>query len=556
MTLRDRLPARIDVALTIIVAGALFLYFFTPAILDMRNVGWLLRGTDNGENALGLHAWLADPHRHGFTTGLLNAPDGVTLLFTDSNPLLALIVGPVARAVGGDLQFVGPWYLLCLILQLVFARLLLAPYAPGRLTLWAGVLLMSLLPTLYLRQIHVNLFSHWLILWALWLFVDKRRAEDWRWWLPLLAVAALIHNYLLVMVMAIWGSALLERYETARAASAKANASDRDKGWRRRALVVGSGIVGLVLVGGIMALMIDAGGMMPTGTFGRFGMPIDAPWNPAARMMSGLMPFTDQAPDRQLEASQYLGAGLLVLIVAAPFIAQRTAPVGIVGALHRRLLWLVPALIVLTIIAISNRVDFAGRTLFTIPMSPRMMALVDPVRASGRMFWPVAYVLVLTAVTMAYRVSRERAGRLLVTVVAIQLIDMFGLASYAREQSAGAAVHQKWLRTKDARWDAAAAAARDVTFVPAAATEQLDLYQEVAWRAIDAGRPMRLVYSARTSQATTSRLEREDHDFVAGRLDPDRLYVLLPSAPVPAAGAGRLMLLDGVRVLRPARMKG
>ena len=95
MTLRDRLPARIDVALTIIVAAALFLYFFTPAILDVRNVGWLLRGTDKAENARGLHAWLADPHRHGFTTGLLNAPDGVTLLFTDSNPLLAMIVGPV-----------------------------------------------------------------------------------------------------------------------------------------------------------------------------------------------------------------------------------------------------------------------------------------------------------------------------------------------------------------------------------------------------------------------------------------------------------------------------
>ena len=76
MTLRDRLPARIDVALTIIVAAALFLYFFTPAILDVRNVGWLLRGTDNGENALGLHAWLADPHRHGSPPGCSTRPTG------------------------------------------------------------------------------------------------------------------------------------------------------------------------------------------------------------------------------------------------------------------------------------------------------------------------------------------------------------------------------------------------------------------------------------------------------------------------------------------------
>ena len=544
MNLRLRLPSPIDVALTVLIAGGLFLLFFHPAILDVRNVGWLLRGSDNGENALGMHAWLADPARHGLTTGLLNAPDGVTLLFTDSNPLIGLIVLPVARAVGGDLQFLGPWYLLCLVLHVAFARALLAPFAPNRVTLWAGVALMTLLPTLYVREIHANLFAHWIILWALWIFVEPRRARDWRLWLAVLGLTALVHSYLLVMVLAIWGSALLEDFVIARAAGDEGVA-------RRRVRVVASGVAGLALVAAIMALMIDRGGLVSSGTFGRFGMPIDAPWNPGIGMMSTLMPIIPQAIDRQLEASQYLGAGLLLLIVAAPFIAGRTAKIEAITGLHRRLKWLIPALVVLTLVAVSKRVDFAGHTLFTLPMSPKMMALIDPVRASSRLFWPVAYVLVLVGVTMADRLSARRATLLLGAAVILQLIDTAGLGAYSRQQNAIAASGVKYARTRDPRWAGAIAGARDVTFIPAKATDDLALYQEVAWRAVDARRSIRLVYAARTSQATEARLASEARAFDAGQLDPHRLYVLLPRAKVPAGAAGRLAVLDGVRVLLP-----
>lgn len=74
-----------DLLLIAAFAGVLFLCFYDAAMLDPRNVGWLLRGTDNGENALGLHAWLNDPAASGLRTHLLNAPEGVSLLFTDSN---------------------------------------------------------------------------------------------------------------------------------------------------------------------------------------------------------------------------------------------------------------------------------------------------------------------------------------------------------------------------------------------------------------------------------------------------------------------------------------
>ncbi|HEX8555900.1 MAG TPA: hypothetical protein VF695_14435, partial [Sphingomonas sp.] len=69
-----------DLAIAVLIAGALFCLFFHPAILDPHNVGWLLRGTDNGENALGLHAWLNDPAARGLRTTVLNTPEGVPIL--------------------------------------------------------------------------------------------------------------------------------------------------------------------------------------------------------------------------------------------------------------------------------------------------------------------------------------------------------------------------------------------------------------------------------------------------------------------------------------------
>jgi len=509
-------------------AGILFVCFYNVAMLDPRNVGWLLRGTDNGENALGLHAWLNDPAAKGFRTYLLNAPEGVSLLFTDSNPLMALLVRPFAPK--GDFQIVGPWFLLCLVLHLALARALLAPYARTRIGLWCGVLLLTLLPTLYVRQVHANLCAHWLILWALWIYASPSRAGDWRLWLAVLATATTIHSYLLVMVASLWGSALIERFV-------------RDPHARVRLLLGAAAALSAVI--GIAALLVDSGALVTSGTYGRFGMPLDALWNPALTGLSPFLPAHPQAADRQMEAFQYLGAGLLMLVVSAPFLSQQPAPS--ITALHRRLLWLVPALLVLTLLAISCRIDFAGQTLLTIPMSAQAKALVDPVRASARLFWPVAYVLVLWAVTSSYGLSPRRAGLLLGTALAVQAVDLLPLSALMRHDAQTAENRTKWLRTRDPRWTAMIARARDVTIMPADATAQLALFQELAWRAVDAGKPVRLVYAARTNAITAARLKREALDFASNRLVPGRLYVVLPGT---AVAAGRsLTLLDGVGVI-------
>lgn len=519
----------------LVVPLLLFFALFHPATLDVSNAGWLIRGTDNGENALGTHAWLHDPRPGVLRTHLLNTPEGVPLLFTDSNPLASAVAKPFAGLLPADAQIVGPWILLCLFLQVFFAWLLLRRYAPGPLALWCGVVLLAALPTLANRFIHANLMAHWLILWALWRFTGPERAGDNRGWAVLLAVAALIHNYLLLMVAAIWASAMLERFV----------AADR----RGKAVLVGGSVAIVAMVGGIAWLLGAGESRALAGNYGAFAMPIDALWNPGNPAFSTLLPSIAQRPGRGFEGFQYLGAGLLLLLPIAAYTAWKYRPEPEPQSVSRRLLWLVPALVVLTLLAISNYPDIAGRTLPRFPLPAFLDPALDLVRASGRLFWPVAYTLVFAALLAAYRLPR--AGAVLAGLLALQCIDLSGMFATVRAQSAEAGTYKLYARTPDARWDAAVSAASDVAFVPGDATRDLSLFQEIAWRANGKGKPIRLVYAARDSQVTLARLKREDADFAAGRLDPNRLYILAPDMRVPDTGMLRRTTIDGVPVLLP-----
>jgi hypothetical protein len=522
-----------------LIPVAVFLALFHPGVLDIENAGWLIRGTDGGENALGLHAWLHDPAAGAsLRTTLLDAPEGTSLLFTDSNPLIALFVAPFTAILPADAQFVGWWLLACCVLQAAFAWGLLRRYAPGPVALWCGVALMCALPTWFNRYVHANLFAHWMILAALWLFASTRRAANPFAWGALLIVAALVHNYLLLMVAAIWASALLEQLVAV-----------PDMRFRLR-VVVGA-IVTLAAVTFVISLHGVGTSYAVTGSYGAFAMPLDALWNPANPGYRSILPATLQREGRGYEGFQYFGLGLLLLLAAAAVVTRRGEPQPAERRLLHRMRWLLPAFTVLLLLAVSNFPDVAGHRLPRVPLPDALSPALDAVRASGRLFWPIAYALVLAGIVILYRLGARGSGQALAALLAIQMVDLAGMMQVVRAQSAEADNRRLYLRTLDPRWDGVIASARDVTFAPPEATRDLGLFQEIAWRATALERPVRLAYTARVGADTAARLAMEQRAFEAGQLDPQRLYVLLPGIKLPAAGRDRLMILDGVRILRP-----
>ncbi|MEI5688793.1 DUF6311 domain-containing protein [Sphingomonas kyungheensis] len=502
-----------------------FLAFFHVETLDIGNVGWLLNGSDAGENALGLHAYRYDPAAGlSLRTYLLNAPQGVPVLFTDSNPLVTLAAKLASPLLPGDAQLIGPFILLCLIAQTLFAWALLRRHAPGPVALWIGVALLAFPPTLFNRFVHANLMAHWLILAALWLFLDPVRSRTLRWWGPLIVLAALIHSYLLVMVGAIWASALLVRFT---------------QGPRpERIAVLGQGTAVLVLVA-LLAHWLGVGGQLPAGNFGFYSMPLDALWNPAIPSFTNLLPAHETSPGRGFEGFHYLGAGGLLLVAAAILAALRLPADARQRVTLDRLRGLAPALIVLAIIAVVR-----------LPLPETVRLLLDPVRASGRLFWPVGYVLILVALLAVYRLSAERAALLLVAVLTIQIVDLDAMAYAIRAQS-DAAARAPASRLRDPRWIGTIASARSIAFMPGDVTRDLGLFQEIAWQAAKLHRPVTNVYAARADRAAVTRLHAEADAFRRGTRVPGRLYVVTDDRTLPAAMALRARRIDGVRLVLP-----
>jgi len=510
------------------LALALFCWWVHPEVLDIRNVGWTLNGKDWGPNALGLAAYLRAGNWPGSTTPLVMAPEGIHLLMMDSNPLAGLLLKPFAGwLLPAPIQVIGWVMLINLALHVTFAWLLVRERAPNTASALAGTALLSLLPTLYNRFPHSNLTAHWLILLSLWLFVDRDRGRRWGLWLAVVALAGLIHSYLLLMVLAFWGSAALREVVLG---------DDR-----RGALASFAGMAGLGFALALFHGLTDA--PVSTGTYGSFPMALDALWNPVIATNSVFLPASMYSPNQGFEGFQYLGVGLLILVGTGALLGLKYRP--------RRdgLVWLIPALFVLTAVAVSDVMVWGDARLLHARPPQGVIDALDLVRASGRLFWPVSYVLVYAALTTVLR--WERARLLIAAALVLQVADMVPMMVAIRRETARATDSSVFDRTRDPRWATLIADAGEVAIQPPEAFRDAKLLEEIGWHAMLACRPMRFMYVSRVSRTATARLAAERRDFLAGKVPVDRLVVLYPGERVPDPLRARARVLDGVSVVIP-----
>jgi len=534
--MRDRLLLWILPWLTL--SFAIFAGWQHLAVLNPTRLAWLLDGNDHGQAAVGMAAYLrtAAPWPSLHST-LLMAPEGISLALTDGNPLLGLLLRPFAAILPTGLQYLGWWLFDCILLHTGFAAALVRRYAPNPLATWIGAALLTLMPVLLARFGHVNLCAQWLILWALWIFVDARRAANPGWWVAVIVAAMLIHPYLLVMVAAIWASAMLRQFVLA------PNGKARARMFTDVAVVLAPLLIVPILLGTVGQPILAAGG------YGAFSMALDALWNPNDRAYSALLPARSLDASQALEGMNYLGVGLILLVVIALAYAVRHRGDQPKDDLFPRLAWLLPAFLVLTLVAIGPRLIWQGEVIATLPMPGRLIQMLDPIRASGRMFWPALYSIALAAIAVACRM--RFATWVLAGALLIQLVDLVPLFESARGSTFSATATSPYRRTLDPRWDALIARADMIEFEPPEPYRDLALMEEITWRAVLAGKPVRYFYASREPVLVRRRVNADAVAFNLGQIDPRRLNVLLDGR-IPPALVGRVTVIDGVSIIAPA----
>ena len=138
-----------------------------------------------------------------------------------------------------------------------------------------------------------------------------------------------------------------------------------------------------------------------------------------------LSPATRAGEPHQYEGYSYLGAGTLLLGVVVMLSALRAPRPALWGAVLRRRLPLIAALLFLAAMAVGPIVTLGSRVVASYDAG--WWGPLTTFRSHGRMIWALHYALIAAIAFAATRFAPRTAVGLLAAAVAVQAVDVAGM---------------------------------------------------------------------------------------------------------------------------------
>jgi len=333
----------------------------------------------------------------------------------DPVALIFLLSKAIQSATGWKLNPMPLWQSGCFAANA--AALVILVRALGARSFAAALLaagLGAMAPGVHMRHGHLSLLAHWLPISALALYVHTRALPrvgtgKLAGVVGLAALAAGINLYLFVMVVAIGAAAILQP------------ALDRRAAWGPALLALAALPASGGLVTWAIGLLEAPSVGRVTFAFGRNSMNLLSPfWPQSSGVLSGtgiywLTRGSIGATVGQYDGYAYLGLGA-VLTVVMGVVLGRDRLVRLV----RDNAVLTAAMLVLTLWALSNQI-YAGPFLIVTYPVPDILerTVLAWFRSSGRMFWPVAWLIVGIGIAA---VMTRAAPRTRIVVLAVVLV--------------------------------------------------------------------------------------------------------------------------------------
>ncbi|HEX8115167.1 MAG TPA: DUF6311 domain-containing protein [Kofleriaceae bacterium] len=525
--------------LAIAVGSTVFFVWMGYArTLDPRDLGWIFH-EDPFAHEMGWEQYRNAPLlQYPITKNTLYGLEwGSTIVFTDSIPIVALVLRPLSDLLPRPCQYDGWWVLLSLVLQAYWAARLVLLRSDRLGDAALGCIFFVTAPVLVERLgLQTGVGSHWLLLWALWLYFGSRGPAT-RSWAVLLLLTVSVHAYLFVMVSAIWIAHLV---------------SQRLQGQLPpRAIVLAGGVV-IAVIAWMHALGYFMVGDGAAGGTWRSSFDLLGFVSPCAGAWFDLVPVMYNDP---WDGTSYLGAGALALLIAstAARVATRRSPALSGGG--PRVPWapLLAAVVGLGAFALTNHITFAHKLIGRYPLPPGFSGLYDTFRGAARMIWPAYYLVLLATLWLALRAWPQRWRTLVIALAAaLQLVDLTGVGAAKRGQIQGDGLIRP---LRDPIWAVIAQHYRSIISVPAY-HRQAD-WPTFAWFAARNRLGSDIAYSSRNNPAVRQAGTRAHLDAVAsGHYDPQTVYYF-PSSDLWTVARGTMgpqdlaVVADGYHLVLP-----
>ncbi len=364
-----------------VIGVLMFLFLFGFSAIDLTGYRLFSRG-DPGAHYLGWRffkdaVWQLKP---GLMDNL-NYPHKVSVVFTDSIPLLAVFFKIFRAIIPETFNYFGLWICFCFFMQGFWASKILGLKVKGRLVHWSGVLFFILTPAFIKRAFwHTALTAHFLLLISLYLLLkdDDKESTGKKiiFWGVLGFICGGIHLYFLGICGMVAVFTALDMFI-------------RRKGWKSLLIPFVFGITGAFnvwILGGL-----DSGMAPGAPGFGYYSFNLNGFFNGYQWSRVLHLPWFQES---QTEGFAYLGLGMLMILgFSAIFLLVRCFYIKDVIKRIR------PAIVLLFIVSIlfaaSNRGTFSDRLLWFIDIdgNTQLKTFLEIFRSSGRFAWIDMYLL-------------------------------------------------------------------------------------------------------------------------------------------------------------------
>lgn len=337
--------------------------FFQDGEINRDISGWLFFAQDSWQRPLLYTPWL-------------NYPEGISIAFTNSIPLMALLFKPLMPLLPEGFHYFGLWHGVALLFQAWGAVFLVRSL--GCLRAWQAVLAAGfavIWPIWLFHFGHSGLLAQGILLWALGFMLRGQRGV-WTTQSTTVALvlvcqlALLLHNYLLVMCYAIFVAWLFEQW--------------RDSGRVLVQLVRLAASVALTLL--LAAVLGFFGASTSGGAYGEQGLTLTSLWcGGYGAAWLNCNPGTG-------EHYAYLGFGVLLVIALALLWQGHRLPKAL-----REYASLAVLSVVLVAFAMTHRVLIGDSVVAEFALPEWFLRWANLFDASARFVWPVAWLVFFVA---------------------------------------------------------------------------------------------------------------------------------------------------------------
>ncbi len=478
---------------TFLLILALFFPIYGVSLLNPLYTDWIMGRTDLTQHYLG---WLSYRNSRWFwplgLTDRLSWPYPVSVMFTDSIPLLAVPCKLLRGILPEDFQYFGLWGLACYLLSGCFALRILRRFIPSRAYCVFMSLILVFTPTALQRTyMHSALGAVWLLFAAMDLYFSapglSHRQGILRWSL-LGVLCAAVHPYLLLMCGILLSGSCLEIL------------------LRRKKLTpahlslpgfVGSAALTVWILGGFSGGFENGGDGL-----GVFSWNLNALLNPMS--CSAFLPSLPITGTGQYEGFTYLGAGGILMLLLSLVGFAVSGPLR--EKVRRRKSALAGLIFVLAVslpLAVSPSVSFGDRVLFTLPCPEILRNVLGTFRAGGRIGWIFLFLALFASMIALWHFLGPRMALVLAPLlVLLQGVDIAKIPLEKHEWYYGRSDAQ--LQSPGEAWDAALRSEPEAVILTAPYTElDPDIAQVIVCGCLKKGIALNDFYFARPRSPET-----------------------------------------------------